>query len=293
MNNSGYMTIAIASGKGGTGKTTIATSLAYYLSERTNENVALTDLDVEEPNSGLFMQGTKQDRQDIIKQIPEWNKEKCTLCNRCKEVCNFNAITLLPDRVLIFSELCHSCYACVELCPESALEMKPVKSGEISYDKINKLNFIEGKINVGEQQAVPAIEETKKYTTTVMKHGICLYDAPPGTSCPVIATTKDADYVILVTEPTPFGLHDLKLSVATMQKLNKSFGIIINRDGIGDEKVETFCEENNIPVLGKIPDSREIAERYSRGETIWKIPWVESEMKKIIESIKKEVAQVR
>ncbi|MFO8235781.1 MAG: ATP-binding protein [Bacteroidales bacterium] len=287
------MTIAIASGKGGTGKTTLATSLAYYLAENSKENIALADLDVEEPNSGLFMQGVYIDTQDIIKQIPEWQQDKCTFCNRCQEVCNFNAITLLPNAVLIFPELCHSCYACVELCPEGALDMKPVNSGEINYYKINYLNFVEGKVNVGEQQAVPAIKETKEYTGNLMEHGIQLYDAPPGTSCPVIETTKDADYVILVTEPTPFGLHDLKLSVATMKKLGKVFGVVINRYGIGDEKVESFCDDENIPVLGKIPDSREIAERYSRGESIWELPQVKFELKNIIETIKNDISAVK
>lgn len=287
------MTIAIASGKGGTGKTTLATSLAYYLEENSNESIALADLDVEEPNSGLFMKGANIDTQNIIKQIPEWQPDKCTFCNRCKEVCNFNAITLIPNTVLIFPELCHSCYACVELCPENALEMKPLQSGEINYYKVNRLNFVEGKINIGEQQAVPAIKATKEYTDNLMQNGIKLYDAPPGTSCPVIETTKDADYVILVTEPTPFGLHDLKLSVATMKKLGKLSGVVINRYGIGDERVETYCKEENIPVLGKIPDSREIAEKYSRGETIWKLPQVKPELKNIIETIKKRMATVR
>ena len=287
------MTIAIASGKGGTGKTTLSTSLAYFLTRNSKDNIALVDLDVEEPNSGLFMKGEKIATRDIIKQIPEWNKDRCTFCNRCKEVCNFNAITLLPETVLIFPELCHSCYACVELCPEDALKMKPVKSGEIIYHKVNKLNFIEGKINVGEQQAVPAIKDTKDYAGDMMKDGIQIYDAPPGTSCPVIETTKDADYVILVTEPTPFGLHDLKLSVATMQKLGKSFGVVINRDGIGDEKVENYCNDENIPILGKIPDSREIAERYSQGESIWELPEVQPELKKIILTIQKEQSAIK
>ena len=285
------MTIAIASGKGGTGKTTLSTSLAYYLSNNLDNRVTLVDVDVEEPNSGLFMNGEKTGGQDIIKQIPEWNKEKCTFCNRCKEVCNFNAITMLPDMVLVFPELCHSCYACVELCPEDALKMKPVKSGEIAQFKIGELNFVEGKIIVGEQQAVPAIKETIDYATRLSDHSIQLLDAPPGTSCPVIETTKDADYVVLVTEPTPFGLHDLKLSVATMRKLGKSFGVVINRDGTGNADVEKYCTREQITILGKIPDSREIAEKYSRGEAIWEMPEVNPELKTIFETIKKELPE--
>jgi MinD superfamily P-loop ATPase len=284
------MTIAIASGKGGTGKTTLSTSLARYLGRFSGEKVTLVDLDVEEPNSGLFMKGDKIHTKDIIKQIPEWKKDKCTFCNRCKEVCNFNAITLLPDTVLIFPELCHSCYACVELCPEDALEMKPVKSGEISHFQISDLNFVEGQILVGEQQAVPAIKETKMYAAENVASGIQLYDAPPGTSCPVIETTKDADYVVLVTEPTPFGLHDLKLSVETMKKMEKQFGVVINRYGAGDKNVEAYCREENAPILGRITDSREIAERYSRGEEIWEMPEVQPELKRIFQTIQKELS---
>jgi MinD superfamily P-loop ATPase len=285
------MTIAIASGKGGTGKTTLSTSLAYYLRESYEGQVTLTDLDVEEPNSGLFFQGEKVQKQDIMKQIPDWQKESCTFCNRCKEVCNFNAIALLPESVLVFPELCHSCYACVELCPENALPMKPVKSGKISQYRIQALNFVEGKINVGEQQAVPAIKETKKFAYQLNSQGIHLYDAPPGTSCPVIETTKDADFVVLVTEPTPFGLHDLKLSVATMRKMDKRFGVVINRHGIGNREVETYCNDEEITVLGKIPDSREIAAKYSRGETIWEMREVQSELKKIFQTIQVKLSQ--
>ena len=287
------MTIAIASGKGGTGKTTLSTSLARYLDKHSGEKVTLVDLDVEEPNSGLFMKGKKIDTQDIIKQIPEWKKDRCTFCNRCKEVCNFNAITLLPETVLIFTELCHSCFACVELCPEDALEMKPVKSGQINHFQVGTLNFVEGIINVGEQQAVPAIKEPKQYSRNTADEGIQIYDAPRGTSCPVIETTKNADYVILVTEPTPFGLHDLRLSVETMRKLGKSFGVVINRFGIGNEKVETYCSDENIQVLGKIPDSREIAERYSKGEPIWEMPQVTPVLIQIFQTIQKELSIVK
>jgi MinD superfamily P-loop ATPase len=179
----------------------------------------------------------------------------------------------------------------VELCPENALKMKPVKSGEIAQFQIEALHFVEGKINVGEQQAVPAIKETKEYSGKFGKSDIRLFDAPPGTSCPVIETTKDADFVVLVTEPTPFGFHDLKLSVETMKKMGRKFGVVINRYGIGNQEVENYCRNKNIPVLGKIPDSRQIAEQYSKGEQIWQMPEVKKALNTIFETIKKELSR--
>lgn len=279
------MKIAIASGKGGTGKTTVSTNLASLLSE--TENVVLTDLDVEEPNSGLFIQGQLKHSEDKFKMIPEWKKDECILCGNCQKVCNFNAVIKMGEMIMVFPELCHGCYACSELCPTKSLPMRPKKMGELKHYKSNKLDFIESKLIIGEEQAVPLIKQTLDYVEDNFQDDVIkIFDAPPGTSCPVIEATKDADLLLLVTEPTPFGLHDLKLAVETMKELNKEFGVIINRFGIGDANVEKYCKENNIPVIAKIPNMRKIAEIYSDGKLLYpNIPEVKVHLENIISFI--------
>jgi MinD superfamily P-loop ATPase len=283
------MKIAIASGKGGTGKTTLATNLAVLLSNGVRQRpTVLADLDVEEPNSGIFLQGTTIHEQQVMKAIPRWIAEKCTFCNRCREVCHFNAIAVLPQSVLIFPELCHSCYACTGLCPEQALVMRDHHIGDLTHRKVNQLDFIEGKLNIGEQQAVPLISRTVDYTLAGFpEDAIFLFDAPPGTSCPVIEAVKKADFVVLVSEPTPFGLHDLKLSVRTMRKTGKHFGVVINRYGLGNKDIETFCRSEQVPVIGRIPNMPEIAKKYSQGELIIEIPEIKREMLHIIARMEK------
>jgi MinD superfamily P-loop ATPase len=278
------MNIAIASGKGGTGKTTLATNLASLCNSGSRSRpIVLSDLDVEEPNSGIFLKGKSLYHKEITKEIPEWIPDKCTFCKRCKEVCNFNAIAVLPESVLVFPELCHSCYACVGLCPEDALVMKEHPIGELSHFNVDGLDFVEGQLNIGEQQAVPMISKTIDYTrTNFPDHSLFIYDAPPGTSCPVIESVKGADYVILVAEPTPFGLHDLKLSVKTMRKVGKQFGVVINRHGLGNDDIEKYCREEQVNVLGRIPNMPEIAQKYSRGELIIDIPEIRREMFSIL-----------
>ena len=275
------MKIAIASGKGGTGKTTLSTNLASYLAEK--GKVVLTDLDVEEPNSGLFINGNIVRKEDKFNMIPEWEQEDCTLCGLCQEVCNFHSVIQLGTQIMVFPELCHSCYACSELCPTSVLPMVPRKMGKLKHYQNGNLNFVESMLNIGEEKAVPLISQTIEYVDEHFSDEmIKLYDAPPGTSCPVIEATKDADFVILITEPTPFGLHDLKLTVDTMKKLKKRFGIVINRFGIGNDDVLKYCHEEKIPILAKIPNDRHIAELYSRGELIYKkIPEVKQQLKNI------------
>ena len=215
------MKIAIASGKGGTGKTTVAVNLASLLrNEMPEEQVALVDLDVEEPNSGLFFSKPKTSGNPLTRIIPEWDKEKCTLCGKCKEICNFNAITMLPEQLLIFPELCHSCFACIDLCPENALLQKPRKIGTLSHHNDNGLDLIESKLIIGEPSGVSLIAQTKAYAESKFKaSSTIIYDCPPGNSCPVIESVKDVDFVILVTEPTPFGLSDLIIAIKTMKKM--------------------------------------------------------------------------
>ena len=275
------MKIAIASGKGGTGKTTLSTNLADYFAEK--GEVILTDLDVEEPNSGLFIKAEFVHKEDKYKMIPEWEQEKCTLCGLCQDVCNFHAVIQLVDQIMVFPELCHSCYACSELCPVDALPMVPKKMGELTHFQKDNLIFVESRLDIGQEQAVPLISQTKEYVDKLFhKEAIKLYDSPPGTSCPVIEAVKNADFVILVTEPTPFGLHDLKLAVDTLKELKMKFGVVVNRHGIGNDDVVNYCQKENINVIAKIPNSRRIAELYSRGELIYqKIPEVKHQLENI------------
>jgi MinD superfamily P-loop ATPase len=262
------MKIAIASGKGGTGKTTLSTNLAALFAE--TEEVVLADLDVEEPNSGLFVEVNLFHQEDKFKMIPEWKEDACTLCGICQDVCNSNAIIQLDKSIIVFPQLCNSCYACTELCPTQALPMIPQKMGELKHFKNGNLHFVESRLEIGQEHAVPLITQTLKY---VQKHfadtQIQIFDSPPGTSCPVIEAVKDADLVILITEPTPFGLHDLKLAVETIRQLKRPFGVVINRDGIGNNDVLNYCREEAISVIARIPNNRRIAEIYSRGELIY------------------------
>ena len=260
--------IAIASGKGGTGKTLLATNLADYISQR--EDTLLVDLDVEEPNDFIFVEGTLVNRVDQVKMIPSWDEGQCTLCGLCSKTCKYHAVIQLGTFIAVFNELCHSCYACSELCPANALPMQAFKMGETRTMSKGRLTFIESRLEIGEEQAVPLIRKTHTMVDERF-HDIPfqIFDCPPGTSCPVAAATRHADLVILVTEPTPFGLNDLKLAVETMQDLGKPVGVVINRDGIGNSEVEDFCKREQLPVLAKIPFDREIARRYSKGELVY------------------------
>lgn len=282
------MKIAIASGKGGTGKTTLSTNLAAFLAQK--QEVVLVDLDVEEPNSGLFIEANELHREDKFKMIPEWKADNCLLCGTCQQVCNFHAVIKLSDQIMIFPELCHSCYACSELCPSQALPMQPQKMGELKEFSKENLTFIESRLDLGQEQAVPLIHQTNAYLKEYFNGKIfTILDAPPGTSCPVIEATKDADFVILVTEPTPFGLHDLTLAVETMRKLQKPFAVVINRDGIGDERVVEYCQNEEIPILAKIKNDRKIAELYAQGALLFdKIPQLQQALEQIVSEIQNQ-----
>jgi len=251
------MIISVASGKGGTGKTTIAVNMALSLGD-----AQLLDCDVEEPNVNIFLNAEMEKSEDVTVMIPEIDKEKCDYCGRCSEFCMYNALAVVPSDVLVFPELCHSCGGCELVCPQNAINWKKKSVGRIEHGVANGVDFYHGLLNVGEIQAIPVIKSLKK---KVDKDKNVILDAPPGTSCPVIETIGGSDYCILVTEPTPFGLHDLKLAVDVVRHLYIPFGVIINRDGVGDKKVELYCRTKKIPILMKIPHSEEIAQLYSKG----------------------------
>jgi MinD superfamily P-loop ATPase len=268
------MQIAVASGKGGTGKTTVAVSLFYFWKKFHNEKVHLVDCDVEEPNDALFFSSLETLEQKQVHQyIPEIDTSVCTFCKKCAEWCEFNAITIVANRQFaeVDTTLCHSCGACLVACPENAFTEKPYPLGVITrYLTENGNEFTEGRLEVGSAMQTLLIKELKKEVTPNVNYTIL--DSPPGTSCPVVETVSDADYVILVTEPTPFGLHDLKITVELMNELQKPFGVVVNKAGLGSGDVYTFLKENNIELLGEIPFSRELARMYSSGELLNNIP---------------------
>lgn len=251
------MIISVASGKGGTGKTTVATNLALSL-----ENVQFIDCDVEEPNAHIFLKPKIEERIEVSIPIPKVDESKCNYCRKCAEICAFNAIVVLKEEVLVFSELCHSCGGCSLLCPENAITETGNKIGIAEIGKADDILFVDGKLDIGEPMSPPIIREVKKYINT---DKTVIIDVPPGTSCPVIEAVKGSDFCILVTEPTPFGLYDLKLAVELMEKMEIPFGIVINQSDIGDKKVEQYCLDLNIPILMKIPFDKDIAFEYSKG----------------------------
>ena len=279
------MKLTIASGKGGTGKTTVSANLTSYLAS-IGKKVVLADLDVEEPNSALFIDSKLKNTEICNKMVPVWESENCTLCGECARVCNFNAIVALPSEILVFPELCHSCYACSELCPTNSLPMNPIRIGEIKEYKAENFSFIEGRLDLGQEMAVPLISQTIEYVDENFKDYVKIFDAPPGTSCPVIEASRGSDFVVLITEATPFGLNDLKLAVETMRVLKQNFGVIINRDGIGDESVQQYCQNENIPIITKIKNDKEVAKLYSKGELIYpKISHFKDSLDDIVEFI--------
>jgi len=255
------MIISIASGKGGTGKTTIATNLAVALGRGVN----LLDCDVEEPNDHIFIQPEVTYTERVSLKVPQVDMDKCTLCGRCQDICQFQAIVVVGKSVLTFPELCHSCGGCVEVCPEDAITEIDREMGVFESGHRDSLEFSYGRLFVGQVMAVPVIERVR---AAVQPGKINIIDAPPGTSCPVISSVKNTDFVILVTEPTPFGLNDLKLAVGMVKILNIPHGILINCSDLGDTKVTEYAEQEDIPILMEIPFDRQIAETYSRGKLL-------------------------
>jgi len=280
------MIISIASGKGGTGKTTIATNLALSVS-----NAQILDCDVEEPNSYIFINPEIKNKEYISIPVPEVDQSKCDGCGRCQEVCAYNAIAVLNKKVLIFPDLCHGCGSCSYLCPQNAIKEVNKEIGCLESGNRGDLEFIHGKLNIGQMMSPPLIKAVKKYINSAKT---VIIDAPPGTSCPVINAIKDTDFVLLVTEPTPFGLNDLILAVEVVRKLNIPFGVVINRSDLGNEKTDDYCARERIPILMRIPFKREIAFAYSKGETIVEsFPEYRQQFHGLFETIKRIIERRR
>lgn len=265
------MIVAVASGKGGTGKTTIAVNLALALERKVP--VQFLDCDVEEPNAHLFLQPTFTQERAVNSPVPEVEDPKCNGCGKCSEVCAFNAIAVAGGKVVTFPELCHGCGACARCCPSQAIKEKPHRIGVLATGQAGAIAFVHGKIGVGTPLAPPLIKAVKKERRD---EGAVIIDASPGTSCPVVTALTGCDFCLLVTEPTPFGLNDLQLAVGMVRELGIPFAVIINRSTLGDFRVEHYCYEERIPVLLKIPFDKRYAACYSQGQCLVKVypEWV-------------------
>lgn len=263
------MKITIASGKGGTGKTMVATSLALSLAAITPELPPLfLDCDVEAPNAHLFLSPMFTEQQDVGLLIPSVDEMKCTHCGKCAEVCQFHAIAVLGKKTLVFPQLCHGCGSCTLVCPEKAITEIPNRMGVLERGVARSgITFSRGVLDVGEPMAVPIIRQLKKWTQP--KPGqVVICDSPPGTSCPVVETVRGNNFLLLVTEPTPFGLHDLRLAAQVADELGVPAGVIANRENGPYPALDEFCATHNLPVLLRIPFERAIAEGVAQGKAL-------------------------
>ena len=281
------MQIAIASGKGGTGKTTIATNLACSIA-RMGKTVQYLDCDVEEPNGHIFLKPDIEETQDATIGVPEVDTELCDGCGKCGQLCQYSAIICLKDTVMTFEQLCHSCGGCMAVCPQAAIKEKQRKIGIAEFGTADGIYFGAGRLDIGAIQSPALIKHVKR---KAINNGTVVIDVPPGTSCPVIEAVKGADFVLLVTEPTPFGLNDLQLAVEMVRELEIPFAVSINRCDIGDDRVVRYCQQQGIEILLEIPNDRLVAEAYSRGiKIVDALPGYEEKFLQLYQKISTRVA---
>ena len=283
------MKVTIASGKGGTGKTTVATNMARVAAD-SGRSVAYLDCDVEAPNGHIFLKPELGPARSVGTLIPKVDEAECTYCGACSEFCQYNAIASLEKVILVFPELCHGCGGCSLVCPSEAITEVLHETGKIEVGSAGSVAFVHGLLNVGQAMSPPVIKAVKRACPPA---DLVILDAPPGTSCPVVESVRDCDYALLVTEPTPFGLNDLKLAVEMVRALDVPFGVVINRSDVGDGLTRSYCEQEGIAVLAEIPDDRRIAQAYSRGEMICDaLPEYRSQfvdlLRKIIEKVEEK-----
>ncbi len=259
------MRITVASGKGGTGKTTVAVGLTVAAARR-GLSVVYADCDVEEPNGRIFLKPRIEEDRAVERLVPVVDQQLCTHCGECVKICRFGAIVSMPSETLVFPELCHSCGGCALICPVEAIREEAREIGRLRLGRASDgIRFVEGELTVGEALSPSVVEAVKQ---ALPPTELQIVDAPPGTSCQVVASVNGADFVVLVTEPTPFGLHDLSLAVKLVSSMRLPFGVVINRAGLDDRQVERFCNAHAVPVLARLPDRRDVAEAYSRGELL-------------------------
>lgn len=263
------MVITIASGKGGTGKTTIAANLAYVIAEKNPQVTWLVDCDVEAPNAAIFLNPELSARQAVERQLPVINPDECTACGECVRACEYNALALAGGKVLFFKELCHACGSCTLVCPEGAISETAEQVGMLEQGRSGNLRFAQGTLEVGFSSPTPVIRSLKKWVLPEDRESVFILDSSPGASCPVVETLRGSDFALFVTEPTPFGLHDLKVVVELNRKeFQLPAGIVINKSGEEDPLIETYAQEQGLPVLMRIPLSRRLAEAYSSGKLL-------------------------
>jgi MinD superfamily P-loop ATPase len=255
------MIVAVASGKGGTGKTTVSAALTTVW----KQPVIAMDLDVEEPNLHLFLKPEILGQEKAYIQVPAADESKCNYCRACSELCQFKAITVLGTALLIFTDMCHGCGGCLAICPTQALSPERRQLGEILWGRRDDIRFLMGRSRVGEAMSPPLMREVKKKLSVLMQETTddVIVDAPPGVSCPAVNAVMDADVIVLVTEPTPFGLYDLQLAHEAFASLGKPMGVVINRAGLGENKIYDFCRSSGLPIWCEIPYDRQIAAAYA------------------------------
>jgi MinD superfamily P-loop ATPase len=281
------MRIAVASGKGGTGKTTIATNLACSIA-RMGKTVQYLDCDVEEPNGHIFLKPDIEETQNVTIGVPEVDTELCDGCGKCGQLCQYSAIVCLKDTVMTFEQLCHSCGGCMAVCPQDAIKEKQRRIGIAEFGTADGIYFGAGKLDIGAIQSPALIKHVKR---EAINNGTVIIDVPPGTSCPVIEAVKGSDLILLVTEPTPFGLNDLQLAVEMARELKLAFAVAINRCDIGDDRVVRYCEQQDIEILLEIPNDRLVAEAYSQGlKIVDTLPGYEQKFFQLYQKINARVA---